>query len=196
MTLIHVIDTETSTTSFDEHGIPNGHIVEVGIARVDTGRREITPYYVGIINDPGCDGTEWVFENTDLSLEDVREGEPRESVDRYLSALLAGQQVTAYNVPFDRTMMDRDLPLTASTVRWGYCLMLASAQVEGIPRKHAGMGCYPRAEDSYNHLCPDDPRGLRGKERHRALDEAMMEAHILLALIDRGIYPLIGGSPL
>lgn len=185
MTYLYVIDTETSTSSF-ENGEPNGHIVEIGIARLNTETREITPFYVGILDDPGCDGTEWVFRNTDLTLDDVRGGEPRESVDRYLSSLLGGCGVTSYNVPFDRTMMERDLPLTASAVRWGPCLMLACAEIPDIPRNHAGQGHYPTAEASYNFLCPDDPRDLNGRERHRALEDAMMEAHILLALIGYG----------
>ena len=37
MTVLYVLDTETSTSSFRD-GEPNGHIVEIGIARVDTAR--------------------------------------------------------------------------------------------------------------------------------------------------------------
>lgn len=191
MTVLYVLDTETSTSSFRD-GEPNGHIVEIGIARVDTTRREITPYYVGILNDPDCEGTEWVFQNTDLSVEDVRNGEMPKSVDRYLASLLEGCIVTSYNRAFDRTMMRRDLPLTSNITKWAPCLMLAAAEIEDIPRNHAGTGLYPTAEASYNYLCPDDPRHLNGKERHRALSDAMMEAHILLALIERGAYPLKG----
>ena len=193
MSIIYVLDTETSTSSFRD-GEPNGHIVEIGIARVDTLRREITPYYVGILNDPDCDGTEWVFQNTDLELKDVREGEMAKSVDRYLASLLEGRTVTSYNQAFDRTMIWRDLPLTSNVVRWSQCLMLACAEIPDIPRNHAGTGHYPSAEASYNYLCPDDPRNLKGKEKHRALEDAMMEAHILLALIRRGAYDLGGAG--
>lgn len=191
MTVLYVLDTETTTTSF-EGGEPDGHIVEVGIARVDTSRRKITPYYVGILNDPNCDGTEWVFQNTDLTLNDVRQGEDPRSVDRYLSSILVGCRVTSYNRAFDRGMLRRDLPLTSEAIAWAPCLMLAAAEIDEIPRNHAGTGLYPTAEASYNYLCPDDPRHLDGRERHRALSDAMMEAHILLALIDCGAYPLNG----
>ena len=38
--------------------------------------------------------------------------------------------------------------------------------------------------DAYNVLCSDDPMHMKGMQTHRAIDDAMMEAHIL-AMIRR-----------
>ena len=40
-----------------------------------------------------------------------------------------------------------------------------------------------RSIDAYRVLCPEDPMGLEGM-RHRAIDDAVMEAWVLKAIID------------
>ena len=42
-------------------------------------------------------------------------------------------------------------------------------------------GKWVRSADAYKILCPDDPAHI-GNQTHRALDDAIMEAHILSAL--------------
>ena len=38
--------------------------------------------------------------------------------------------------------------------------------------------------DAYNVLCPDDPMGLQHRQTHRAIDDAVMEAHILDRMVN------------
>ena len=68
----------------------------------------------------------------------------------------------------DWIMIDRDMPYLNNVVD--------------------GKDTWPKAEDSYNYLCPSDPCNLHGKEKHRALADAEMEGHILLELYFRGLY--------
>lgn len=187
MTTIYVIDTETSTTSWKD-GIPDGHIVEIGIAKVNLDKQTVIPFFQSVINDPEADPDAWVFKHTDLSFEEVQKGVSPDIIARYLSSQLEGQEVTSFNEAFDHGMIDRDMPFINDKVRWGQCLMIQAAEIEEIPRNHAGTGLYPTAEATYNYLCPKDPCHLNGKEKHRALADATMEGYILVELYLNDLY--------
>lgn len=59
-----------------------------------------------------------------------------------------------------------------------------------IPRRrHNDGNCYASLENSYRVLCPDDPAGLNGPEKHRAMSDAAVAGYVLLALIGKGLYP-------
>lgn len=187
MSEVYVIDTETSTTKWTE-GIPNGHIVEIAYAKVNLDKLIVIPGYSFVVNDPSALHEAWVFNNTDLTHEMVMNGTAPNIVERFLIDKLEGKEVTSYNIAFDEMMLSRDMPYLDQSVRWGQDIMVRAAEVPEIPRKHAGKNTWPRAEDSYNYLCPDDPCHLNGKEKHRALADAEMEGHILLELYLRGLW--------
>ena len=188
MTDILVIDTETTTRYFNCEGGPDGNIVEIGVARVNLESRRVYPELSMIVNAP-ADGDEWVFQNTSLTVEDVENGYFAPEVDTILCRMIRHRPVAFYNKTFDCHMIDRDLGKTALAI----CLvakidlMEIAAKIEGIPRRHAGENVYPKAIAAYEYLCPDDPCRLNGVEEHRALSDAVMEGHILLALDERGL---------
>ena len=189
MTDILVIDTETTTRYFNCEGGPDGNIVEVGVARVDLESRRVYPELSMIVNAP-ADGDEWVFQNTSLTVKDVENGRHASEADTVLARMINHRPVAFYNADFDCHMIDRDLRKTALTICLGSAridLMEIAAKIEEIPRSHAGENVYPKAIAAYDYLCPDDPCGLNGVEEHRALSDAVMEGHILLALDERGL---------
>lgn len=183
---VYVIDTETSTTHFTPY--VDGHIVEIGITKVDLEEGTVEPFFDCLINDPWAKESAWVFQNTTITPKMVAKAVPSKRVDKYLSYMMDGAHVTAYNVEFDRLMMYRDLTRTAKVIKWCDCLMELSAQIDEIPKRHGGNSRYPKAEDTYNALCPNDPAMINGKEEHRALSDATMESYILLALYEKGIF--------
>ena len=183
---IYVLDTETSTTHFKPY--IDGHIVEIGIVEVDLERQKAIPFYHSIINDPKAKEEAWVFNNTTLTMDVMRKGRDKGQISQYLSHILGGSEVTAFNTSFDQLMVSRDMKEFDSSIRWGECLMKDSARIEEIPRKHANSNAYPTAQDTYNHLCPDDPAGINGIEEHRAQSDAYMEAFILIELYNNGLY--------
>ena len=164
---VYVIDTETSTTHWTE-GIPNGHIVEIGVAKVNLEKFTVLPAYQFVVSDSSADPEAWVFKNTDLTYDMVRTGTSPGTVSAFLEDRLKDKEVTSYNIQFDKMMIDRDMPYLNNVVD--------------------GKDTWPKAEDSYNYLCPSDPCNLHGKEKHRALADAEMEGHILLELYFRGLY--------
>lgn len=187
MSRVWVIDTETSNNGVWKPE-PGGHIVEFGAVAVDLESGRLGNSYSAIICDKKADPEAWVFKHTDLDIMDVLRGTDPTDFAEYMAKRLNGETVTAYNVAFDRLMIRRDMPMLDEFVHWGPCLMETASMIEAIPRKHAGQNIYPTAEATYNYLCPDDPCNLGGREKHRALDDAKMEAHILMRLYERGLY--------
>lgn len=186
MSKVWVIDTEVSNTTFKPE--PNGHIVEFGAVQVDLETRTIGNSYSAVVKDPFADESAWVFQNTTLSYGDMLvKGVTPSSLDRFMSHVIK-DEVTSYNIAFDRLLIRRDMPILSGKLRWGEDIMLAASKVAAIPRRHAGERHYPTALASYNYLCPDDPCFLFGEEEHRALADAQMEAHILLRLYDLGLW--------
>ena len=200
MTTIYVLDTETTTTTF--RPVPNGHVVEIGIAEVNLEEHTVQPYYSDILTvkkmvkgKKKIDPEAWVFKNTTLTVEEVENGKDPEEIAIKLADMLKGCELTAFNQSFDQLMLKRDLPQLHDAVVWGQDLMLQADNLSSIPRTKAPP-CYPNAENTYNHLCKDDPAHINGKEEHRALSDAIMEGYILLALYDRGLYtPKQGATP-
>ena len=139
---IYVLDTETTTTDFKDPRYdyqPNGHIVELGLVRLDLkdGSIECSTHYIW--DDPNATGNEWCYRNTDLPYR--RSYFPMwDSDDRMLAEILKGIWVTAFNLDgFDRIMCERDLPRFSKAVHWAPDIMKAADLVEepafpGFPR--------------------------------------------------------------
>lgn len=159
--IIYVLDTETTTTNFHDPnygGKPNGHIVEFGLVRVDTERRTIGPTCHYIFDDPKATGEEWCFQESDVPFRpSMRDNIP--FVDGLLAASFGGRKVTAYNVGFDRTLCERDLPKFAKAVVWAADIMEAAYMIKDIPRKvhetETGLVSWPSVQSTWDYLFPD-----------------------------------------
>ena len=159
--VIYVLDTETTTTSFKDPKYdykPNGHIVEFGLTRLDVERRTIGPSVHYIFNDPEATGEEWVYKNTDLPF---RQGmtDAIPFTDGLLAASFEGRYVTAFNLPFDRCLCERDLPRFSKAVRWAPDIMEAADLIDEIPRKihdeATGWRSHPSVQSTWDYLFPD-----------------------------------------
>ena len=181
---IYVIDIET--TGLD--GGPKDHVVEVGIAMVDTVAMTVKGKYSSIVGHDvdAWDGEArdaWVFKNTDLTLERVQKAHPINrpgNVALDIDHMIRDGAVTSYNTDFDfRRFLSRD-PWILTLNVWP-CVMQATM-------RHLGSKKRVSLEKAYNELCPDDPAGLGGRTMHRAMSDAVMAGHVLLGLIGRGAY--------
>ncbi|KUE73019.1 hypothetical protein AUQ37_03930 [Candidatus Methanomethylophilus sp. 1R26] len=191
MTRIFVVDTET--TGLD--GVPAGDLVlDIGIVRVDTVTGEVLPAYSKIVgyNVDDWDYAKrnaWIFGHSDLTLDDVRDGVPVSCVSEDVRTLLAGNIATAYNVPFDFGKFLRYRPWAVSCHLAPDIMIAAHNLVDGEYEFEDGSTSWPRLEKAYSQLCPTDPAGLNGVQKHRALSDAMAAAHVMLRLVNDGIYP-------
>lgn len=197
MTEIYVIDTETTTTAFHDprYNGPNGHIVEIGVAMLtvdpDHKRASMPMAICGhVFADPEASGSEWCYRVAGVPF---RAGGPTpDKMDRKLAEVLKGKLVTSFNQRFDRSMLERDMPLMSNVVTWAPDIMEAADTIEEIPRKAhdtaTGWRSWPSVQSTYDYLFPEDPY----IEKHRALDDALLEAKILAKLFELGIYTLEG----
>ncbi len=201
-----IIDTETTGLI----GYPVDRVLEIGIAEMDEKTFEVKAVYNSLVKYPDQDeffskyeerrGPIWVFENTDMTPEAIaEEGRDVATVAEEVRAIVSGKVVTAYNCPFDFTKFLMHDPWKLK----GLCIVgfdimdAATARVRELVDKGwmgdkdlrnrlaADWETFPdkwvRSADAYKVLCPDDPAEM-GEQKHRALDDAVMEAYILSAL--------------
>lgn len=189
MMIIHVIDIETTGLK----GFPHDHVVSIGITEVDTERQSIREIYDEIVGHDIFKWGEkqkraWIFENTDLKLEDIRSGKDIQTVVDEVQLLLTNKKVTSYNTAFD---LDRFLylkPWYLSDVikERKPCIMLSAKDYCKLPSKNGYDDYkYPKLVEAFAML--DCKMSLGG---HRALADALMASQVLLRLIEEGYYKL------
>ena len=108
------------------------------------------------------------------------EGVMRASDNRSVRELAGyeGKVFTGYNTDFDFGRFLRPEP-------WDFRPRLAPCIMVECADRFNG-GCWMKAQDAYDMLCPGNPAGVPGgKEEHRALSDAVLEGYILLGLCSR-----------
>lgn len=190
--LIYVIDTETTGLS----GYPDDLVIEIGIAAVDTCLCTVEPAFeslVGYDTESWDDSKKesWIFSHSSLRLKDIENGPKLKDVVNQVRYILAGQNVTSYNIPFDfRKFLDRK----PWELKKFHCvkmpdIMEAAADYFKEPSPFGGYR-WPRLERAYRVLCKDDPAGIDNKQEHRALSDAIAAGYVLLALHKAGTYKI------
>ena len=171
---IGIIDIET--TGF----FPKGFIVEVGIVSLDTETGEVETVFDSVCREEGMtakDREAWIFSNSDLTIEAVREAPLLSDLKASIQGAIDGcDAVTAYNKKFDFTFLqDRGFNIHKE---WP-CPMLVSTDICKLPSKN-GYGGYKwaKVEECWKHFFPDEPY----IELHRGCDDALHEAKICYEL--------------
>jgi DNA polymerase-3 subunit epsilon len=186
---IYVLDTETTGLS----GCPADLVLEVAAVEADTSSRTVRPVYSQVVGydvsswSDGLRGS-WIFHNSDLTVEEVGEGKPMGTVAEELRILLNGRPCTSYNTGFD---FDRFLLREPWSLRPVIAQDVMEAAHRVVPGDHnlgGGLTSWPKLSKAYAALCPDDPGGIGDSQRHRALEDAVMAACVLLKLSDMGAY--------
>ena len=181
--------TDIETTGFQNQG---GSIVEVGIVELNLENGEIN-----ILLDKVCREKRltkehrkppfgWIFENSTLTIEDVRNGTPFEEVKEEAQEIVNSYElgITAFNRPFDINFLtDRGMVFP----KLQPCPMRIMTPICKLPKK-GGYGGYkwPKVEEAWKFLFPD----VEYNELHRGADDAVHEAKIIYELYKRGDYAL------
>ncbi|MDB4403245.1 exonuclease domain-containing protein [bacterium] len=177
---IGVFDIET--TGFLNKG---GFIVEVGIAKLNLETGHVESVFDSVCREQGMtakDRTAWIFENSDLTVEEVRIApllddimpELQEHADSF-------DFITAYNKRFDFDFLSsRGLKIKNE----GPCPMVAATPVCKLPSRSFRGGGYkwPKVEEAWDFFFPNEPY----VEQHRGLDDAMHESKIIHRLCELG----------
>ena len=186
---IYVIDTETTGLN----GFPYDHVVDVAVCRALPAEGRAEPVLDSVVGHdvrswPKEAREAWIFENTDLTLEQVASAAPATMVAAELRSLLRGRMVTSYNVQFDfNRFLDHRPWSLRGEVNMTPCIMLRSMEVCRIPGSYDRYK-WPKLQEAYDMIVEGDPAAIGEEQRHRAMEDALMASHVLIELIRRRLY--------
>lgn len=189
--MIYVVDTETTGLNGCFYG---DKIVDIGIVGVDPERKSVIPVYSEIVGYdvsgwPDSQKDAWIFGHSDLTLEQVASGKPLDEVIGDVRLILDGHVAASYNEAFDFSKFLLQRPWSVRCTLAPDIMLRAHRLVDGDFMFEDGSTSWPKLETAYRELCPEDPAQLNGPQAHRALSDAVVASHIMLALIDRKLYP-------
>jgi len=182
---ILVLDIET--TGLD---ICSDMIVEIGGVLVDINTAEIRDLFHYLIKEPSLTKKQqnaWIFRNSNLKFEEVwRDGIPFDEIRPELQGYFNQYCVASFNESFDLGFLrHRQFRFPSE----GPDIMLVATNLLAIPHDYYGLK-YPKVSECMYFF------NLKGKDLHRALEDARIEAQILLELRKKGRYILQGEPPL
>ena len=181
--LIGVVDIET--TEFFGRG---GFIVEIGMASLDTDTGEVKPLFGSVCREKGMTAKQrkaWIFENSSLTVEEVREAPDFTEIKEEIQTLISGfHAVTAFNKAFDfEFLRDRGIVIEKE---WP-CPMKVATDICKLPKTwrgaHYGGYKWTNVEEAWKHFFPMDVY----VEEHRGPDDAAHEAKIVYELHRLGL---------
>ena len=191
MEKILILDIET--TGFLNQG---GSIVEIGIVDLDLDTGEINEVFNSCLREDILSAKHreepfgWIFKNSDLTIEEVREAPIAFEVLAVVQGILNTYSLgcTAYNNTFDFGFLeDRGLKIKKLP-----CPMKLAAPVCKIPKKRRSKSPTikgfksPNVEEAFHFFYPE----INYVEKHRGLDDAKHEAMIVYKLYQMGVFKL------
>ena len=190
---VYVLDTETTGLK----GAPADVVVDIGVCRVNLRKGTVDDAYSEVVGDDVDHWNEyrrnaWIFENTDMTLDMVKNGRPFPTVRKEIYRLLEGKNVTSYNIGYD---MDKFLYKSGWDLKGSFnecCdIMKAASRVCRLPGFVQGEYRWPKLDYAYSTILGgDDPAGIHGKQDHRALSDARVASHIMIRMYRDGQYRL------
>jgi len=186
MQKILVLDIET--TGFLNQG---GSIVEIGIVELCLETGHVKVIFDSLLREDILTARHrekpmgWIFRNSNLSIEEVRNAPPASEVFLKVQKILNDypKGCTAYNKQFDFGFLkNRGLEINELP-----CPMMLVTEVCKLPNKN-GYDNYkwPTVEEAWRHLFP----AIQYDELHRGADDAKHEALIVYELYKLGIFEL------
>ena len=182
MNKIIVVDIETTGLN------PNSDLIlEIGIIKLNLDTGDTKLIFDSYVKEPAL-GDEhsncWIFENSDLNFEEVKNGPLLDDLIQELQEIFLKYSVTAFNKSFDLGFLKsrgfkfpNELP----------CIMLTSTNICKIPsRNPRSKYKWPKAQEAWDFFFPIS----NYIEQHRAADDAFHEANILYEMYQRGLYSL------
>lgn len=178
---ILVIDIETTAIKPED-----GEIVEFGGVLLDSQTGNIEKVLDLIIRPKGnFDHNAWIFHNSDLTPEAVRNGYPIDFLDNLLKLKYAQYPTVAYNGRFDFGWLAKysivpeiilpDDPMYAAMKLIKIPMRLKNGQIKDK---------FPSVQECLEYF------GINEQEPHRAAKDAELEAQIIMCLIETGVMNL------
>lgn len=176
MNEIIVLDIETT-------GLNHAYsIVEIGICilNLSTGKINLTFNLVCKEKEKIIEKDAWIFENSDLSYDDVINAPDLNKFRDIIQAFFnLNYPCTAFNQKFDFEFLE-NRNFKISNKFWDVMILLT--KIMKIPH-HYYVYKFPSVQESYNFLFGDNNHS----EKHRALDDAILESKIVYETYKRYI---------
>ncbi|UYP48375.1 hypothetical protein NEF87_004660 [Candidatus Lokiarchaeum ossiferum] len=181
---IAVLDIETTGRT-----PKTGTIVEIGICLLDLKSHFKSKLFDSTCREVNFDflhedkllENAWVFQNSSLTIEDVRNGPTWECVKPKIQKILLKFPVTAYNKQFDFGFLQtRGIKIHKELD----CPMIKATPVLKIPGFYDEYK-WPSVQEAWEYFFPNKKDYM---EEHRAYDDALHEADIVKALYDIGAW--------
>jgi len=158
----------------------NDSIVEIGAVLLNTRNGRIKEKFHSLIKEHQIiPADSWIFNNSDLKHEDIiNHGKSIEEIRKDLQKLFKKYSCTSYNQKFDfRFLAHRDFYFKKRT---GDPMLILT----NVLKIDCGFENYkwPSVQEVINFF------GWNKTEPHRALEDAKLEAKIVLELIKRGLW--------
>ena len=160
-------------------------ILEIGIVELNLLTGETRVIFDSLIREPNF-GEEhrgsWIFYNSDLKYEDVRNAPLLQEKRNELMEIFRNYAVSAFNISFDLGFLKLrsfNFPLELP------CIMLTATPVCRIPSRNGfGEFKWPSVQEAWDFFFPESDY----VEKHRAADDAVHEASIFFELYVRGYF--------
>lgn len=191
--VVYVLDTETTGLL----GAPEDVVVDIGICLVDLNHETVKDVYSAVVGHDVDSWNDyrrnaWIFQNTDMTLDAVKEGLPFTDVLDDVRSILLKKNVTAYNTGYDfNKFLFREPWNLRGTFNQYQDIMLAATYVCKLKSmNYFDDYRWPKLDNAYKMILKDeDPAGIKGKQNHRALSDAKMASHIMIEMYKNGDYP-------
>lgn len=180
---IYVLDTETTGLN----GHPRDVVVDIAVCRVDPVKGTVEEAFSSVVGHDISKWDDerknaWIFQNTDLTLEEVASAPRSEKVAEEVRRILNGKKVTSFNIGFDMDkFLYREPWNLKGVIKESKCVMLASKDVCKLPGLYDDYK-WPRLDQAYSMIVEGDPADIRGDQTHRALSDAVMASYVLIQL--------------
>jgi DNA polymerase-3 subunit epsilon len=182
---MEILITDIETTGFNHQ---NDGILEIGAVSLNLKTGEIKEVFDSLLKEDLLTGRHhkaWIFQNSDLKVEDVRNAPAAEKV------LMEFQEVvdaypygcTAFNNKFDFGFLENRGITFAKKLP---CPMLLSTNICGIPSPRGRGLKWPNVEEAFKFFFPEH----QYTEKHRGLDDSKHEAMIVHELYKRGVFKI------
>lgn len=172
-------------------------VVDVGICEVCLSRRTVKEVYSTIVGYDTSTWTDemrrsWIFENTDLTVEQVAAGRPFSQVKKEVSEIVKDKWLTTYNVQYDLDKFLYKFPWNLKG-QFRECrdIMFAAQEICKLKSEYYNVSeyRYPKLDYAYKTILEgEDPAGINGVQDHRALSDARVASHLMIKLNDDGHY--------
>jgi DNA polymerase-3 subunit epsilon len=166
-----------------------GRIIEIGIVKLNLETEQTQILFDSLVKEKEyseIDKGAWIFENSDLIYEDIMDAPYLNEFVAELQQIFNNYRITAFNKSFDiGWMKSRGFKFPSELS----CIMLTATPICRIPKPWDDPNDpykWPSVQEAWDFFYPN----IKYIELHRAADDAVHEAMILLAMYKRGFFPI------